>query len=325
DKNNNNFDKAVNVMDENINSFDIKIDNFDKKIKSIFNAKICDIQHIGNGISANVYKIIIDKPPFVVAIKVAIDGELLKKECDCIQFIYDIVDIKLPKIFDINIENKNNYILMQYFDGVACSDAKVLNAPIKTRQKIAAEIAENIVKLQNIKGEKYGNLFEPQFENWNDYYKPFVLKMIDCAVELSKQGILQRSIVDTMNLAYKQYDNIFDEPISKPTLIHGDYWASNIIVDHEFHLIGVVDPFNAMWADSEYELFALNAVYGDKLPVLEEFQKLRKLSKKFDIKNEFYILFSEVYWVTIMKHDNNDYLSKIAKRLMLQLQKFNLL
>lgn len=298
----------------------IEIKNLDKRIRKVFNAEIKEILVVGSGISGNVFKVNINMPPYVLAVKTAKDGNLLKKECEYIKFIYNKVDIKLPKIYDINIEDNNSYMLMQYFDGIPCSDVAVLNSTEEIRRNISVEIADNIAKLQKIHCNKYGELLNPQFSDWHAYYKPFVIDILNKASLLIEEGILEKSILDTMNLAFKNYDKIFDEPISKPTLIHGDYWASNIIVDRQFHLIGVVDPFNALWADNEYELFALNAVYGDKLPVLDEFLKKYPVSKKFGVKNEFYFLFSEVYWVTIMKHDNNNYLKEIADRFIKQLK-----
>lgn len=302
-----------------------KLSTLTNKIKELFDKEISSIDEIGSGISGKVYKITMSPSNFKVAVKVAKDGALLQQESDYIKFISDKVDIKLPRIYYTYIEKNNNFMIMEFFDGVACSDEKVLNANEEIRNNIAQEIADNIAKLQTIKGEKYGNLLNPQYDNWHDYYKPFVENMINSAYKLIEENILIPQILTVMKLAYANYDNIFDEPISKPTLIHGDYWASNIIVDKNFHLQGVVDPFNAIWADSEYELFALNAVYGEKLPVLEAFIKKNTLSKKFAVKNECYILFSEVYWVTIMKHDNNNYLTEITNRLITQMKNYNII
>lgn len=298
--------------------------NLNDKMRKIFNAEVKELVKVGSGISGKVFKVVIDAPPHVVAVKTAKDGSLLNKESEYIKFIYSKVDIKLPLIYDVNIEDDNNYIIMEFFDGYACSDDAVLNASDEIRHDIAMEIANNIAKLQGVKGNKFGELLNPQFTDWHAYYRPFAARMLEEAAILVEEGILVKPILDTMNIAYANYDKIFDEPISVPTLIHGDYWASNIMVNQNFHLIGVVDPFNALWADSEYELFALNAMYGDKLPVLEAFLSKNPVSSKFGVKNEFYFLFSELYWVTIMKHDNNRYLTDISARFLSQMKLHNI-
>ncbi|MEG1536226.1 MAG: fructosamine kinase family protein [Clostridia bacterium] len=294
--------------------------SLERKVSELFSAKIEKIESVGSGISGNISKVTIDKPPYVLAVKVAKDGVLLRKESDWIEFIYKKVDIKLPRIYATNIEENNNFLLMQYFDGIACSDKKVLRASKKIRANVAMQLADNIARLQQITNDKFGELENPRFDNWLDCYKPFAIDMLAKAPKLVADGVVRQNIVDVMRLAFANFDKIFDGQISAPTLIHGDYWAANTIVDSSFRLIGVVDPFKSMWADGEYELFALNAVFGDKLPVLEAFLSKHSVSKNFAVKNEFYLLFSEFCWVTIMRHDNNKYLSEICKRLVTQLK-----
>lgn len=289
-----------------------------------FGAEMISYESVGGGASGYVYHVRIDQPPYDLAVKTAKHAELLKKECDAMQYISSLADIKLPRIFYESFEGENCYIIMEYFDGVDCADNYLLCAPRKIRLNVADQIADNIIKLQQVKGEKFGDLFCPVFDDWHDYYHPFVAKIIAESEKLVKEGILTQKILDAIKTGEKHYDEIFDEPISRPTLIHGDYWAKNIMIDRDYRLIGVVDPFNSMWADSEYELFALNAVYGKKLPVLESFLSKVRVSEKFFLKNSFYFLVSETYWVCQLHHDNVKYLMQIIREFRKQLKQFGI-
>lgn len=294
-------------------------------ILDIFSADIVDCIVIGGGAAGGiVYKLTINKPPYYLAVKTANNGELISKEIASIRYISKLVNIKLPKVYYECYNDNINYVVMEYFDGVNCADKFLIDAPIKVRLNVAKQIADNITVLQNIKGDKYGDLLNPCYDNWHDYYYPFVQKMAKETENLYKANILDKNVVNAVKTGIKHYDFIFSEPISKPTLIHGDYWAQNIIIDKNYNLIGVVDPFNSMWADAEYELFALNAVYGDKLPVLEAFLTKTTVSNKFLLKSYFYYLISEIYWVTQLHHDNNDFLTNIVKHFNIQLAKYNL-
>lgn len=296
-----------------------------KHIHKAFEAKIIACDKVGGGMAGGiVYKLTIDKSPYVLAVKTTDKSTLLKEECSYIQYINRLVDIKLPKIYYEYYCDDINFVIMEYFDGVNCASDFLLNAPLNIRLNVANQIAENIIKLQQIKGEKYGDLLNPTYCNWHEYYKPFAKNLIDEAIILEKDGYITKHILNTLQELYQKYDKIFDEPISKPTMIHGDYWAQNIIIDKNYKLIGVVDPFNCMWADSEYELFALNALYGDKLPVLQAFLAKEKVSKKFFLKNSFYLLFSETYFVVKLHHDNVAYLNDIIKELNKQLEIFKI-
>ena len=295
-------------------------------IKDLFDCNIISCQQIGCGFAGGVvYKLNIDKEPYFVAVKTAKNAELLQKEYEYIKYINERVCAKLPKIYYVDKTQTFGYLVMEYFDGVNCSDEYVLKASKKNRMYLAQQIADNLIELHSIKGDKYGLLTNPQYDNWHDYYRPFVDKVVKDAYQLAKQGYITHKIYKTVKLGADKYEEIFSEPISCPTMVHGDYWAQNLIVNKNYQLIGVVDPFNSMWADSEYELFAVNAVYGKKLPVLESYLTKVKVSEKFWLKNSFYWLVSETNWVTILHHDNIRYLNFLVKQFLKQLKIYGLM
>lgn len=291
-----------------------------------FGASSIAVEPIGAGASGDVFKVRIDKPPFLVAVKRSKGNTtLLKKEWQEITYLSNLADIKLPKIYHYAENGGDSYMLMEYIAGKNCADPFVLRAPKKVRLDIAAQIADNICRLQAVKGEKYGDLRNPIYDDWHAYYRPFAESVARAAVQLKEQGLLNQKLLRALQTGVRLYDKIFDEPVSAPTPVHGDYWAQNIMVDSQYKLVGVVDPFSCMWADSEYELFALNAVYGKKLPVLEAFLKKMPVSNKFFLKNSFYLLFSETYWVCKLHHNNMGYLKKINRGFQAYLKQFKLI
>lgn len=291
-------------------------------IKALFGAELTEYVQLGGGAAGGIiYKVSFDKPPFVAAVKTTKDKALLENECKYIRYIQQYTDIKLPEIYGDTVSGNEYYVVMEYFDGVNCLSDFVLEGSEENRKKVAEEIADNIIKLQAVKGEKFGSLLSPQYESWNDYYKPFAERVLKEAEALYADGYITEYILGYLHMAFQKYDEIFDEPVGKPTIIHGDYWAANILVNKNYELIGVLDPFNCMWGDSEYELFALNAAHNGRIPVLEAFMSKRLVSRKFMIKNYFYFLFSETYWITKLHHDNNDYLNEIIGRLDAEMKK----
>lgn len=299
---------------------------FSHILKTVFDAELISSSRIGEGAAGGkIYKLEFDKKPFAAVVKTAENKSLLKKECDYIRYIQKHADIKLPEIYaDVTVDGEY-FVVMEYFDAVNCLSDFVLEASEENRQRVAEQIADNIIKLQAVKGEKYGDLLSPEFDDWHDYYKPFVKMVMREADVLQKEGYITKHILDYVHKAYENYDVIFDEPVSKPTIIHGDYWAANILVNKNYELAGVLDPFNCMWGDSEYELFALNAAHNGKIPVLEAFLEKQTVSRKFMLKNYFYFLFSEVYWVTKLHHNNNDYLNEIIGNLDAEMKRFNII
>lgn len=297
----------------------------DKAIKKVFGSEIKSIEKVGGGMAGGVvYKLELSSEPFVVAVKTAKNQELLKEECEYIDYISTRVDIKLPKIFYYECDDKHNFVIMEFFDGVNCADKYVLNTNKANRLKIASQVADLVIKLQSVKGDKFGNILSPTFDTWNEYYKCFVDKVMNECDNLLKSKLINKYIYDTLLSAYKKFDIIFSESTKYSTMIHGDLWAQNIIVDKDYNVIGIVDPFNCLWGDSEYELFALNAIYGKKIPILESYLEKQSVSKMFFVKNAFYVLFSEVYWVVKLHHNNKSYLNSLSYNLRKQLRKFKI-
>ncbi len=288
-----------------------------KTIEDKMNVKVLNFVNIGKGGTSNVYMAELKKSPFKVAIKVANkDIDLLLKESEYIKYISSRIDIKLPIIYLEHYEKSIGFVVMEHFNGHNCGSNYVLNASLEHRQKVAKQIADNILSLQKIKGENFGDLLNPESESWEEYYYKFVEKVAHKSKGLFEDGLLTKEIFETIKNAKDAFWTIFNKPVKEPTMIHGDYWAENNIVDDNFNLIGVVDPFNCMWADPEYELFALNAIHGDRLDVLGEYLKEQKVSENFNIKNCFYLLFSETYFVVKLRHDNIDYLTEITRNYM---------
>ena len=69
----------------------------------------------------------------------------------------------------------------------------------------------------------------------------------------------------------------------------------NLLVDKKtLKFVGCVDPFNLMWAESEYEIFTM--ILYPHLKLYKEYKKRVNVSKMVDLKARMYSLFSEVYW-----------------------------
>lgn len=109
----------------------------------------------------------------------------------------------------------------------------------------------------------------------------------------------------------------------KPTLTHGDYWVPNLLVDKKtLKFVGCVDPFNLMWAESEYEIFAM--ILYPHLKLYNEYKKRVNVSKFVDLKARIYSLFSEVYWFELLGKGSFEFMTWVAKKIKKQFKKHNL-
>ena len=86
-------------------------------------------------------------------------------------------------------------------------------------------------------------------------------------------------------------------------------------------LLAAIDPFNIMWADPEYELFALTVAFGKKLRLYEIYKSKIEVSKYCDVKLELYALYSELLWYKRWGIDAPSYMKTRSKRLIKQMKK----
>lgn len=254
---------------------------------------------------------------------------MLIKEKAYADFILSKTDIPMPRTLFLNInkdENKKSYMCMEYLDGVNANDPILLLRGRKAKARLRDSVIETLEKLQCVKGERFGSYDSPKFDNWHDYYRPFSEKVILFAEDEVKNGNINPYVANVMRKAFDNYDEVFSEPIGLPTLTHGDFWLPNILVDRKSLVVtGVLDPFNVIWADSDYELFALIAGRGNKYKIYETYKKLHNISNKCDLKLEFYALFSEIYWYSITHHKYDGFLKLKAQLLEKQLHRFNII
>lgn len=306
-----------------------EIQTITEVVRHELNCEVINCSKTGSGANGNVYKIEINVPPYKVAVKSARNGSMLIKEKEYADFILCKTDIPMPRTLFLNInkdESQKSYMCMEFLDGVNANDAKLLFRGKKAKENLRDSVIENLEKIQSVKGDKFGSYKSPEYENWHDYYRPFSQKVITFTEDEEKKGNIIPYVARIMRIAFDNYDKVFSEPIGKPTLTHGDFWLPNILVDRKsLTVTGVLDPFNVIWADSDYELFAIIAGLGNKYKIYDTYKKRHNISDKCDLKLEFYALFSEMYWYSVIHQKSDKFLKVKAQLLEKQLRRFKII
>ncbi len=298
------------------------------KLKYIYTAIAkymqCDVVQcllLGSGDNGEVYKCELNREPKIIAIKVTNYAELMIKEKENINIINSAIDIKLPKIYFCHIADEEincNIMAMSYIEGVS-ADKIHWGFNFAKKKQFTKDVVNNLITLQSVHNNKYGAVNGEQFDNWIDYYKPFAKARLDYITPLAQQGVFPKLVVDILQMAYDNLDKILSD-CGKPTLIHGDYWIPNILVDkNSLTFVGCVDPFNVMWAESEYEVYAM--ILYPQFKLYKQYKKCVQVSKMFDLKARMYSLFSEVYWYQQLGKGHLGFMKWVAKKLFKQLKK----
>lgn len=293
-------------------------------IEKNMHCRVLKSNKIGSGASADIYKINVDKEPFVFAAKLSKYRDLLSGEYETINFISERVDCKLPEIYKFICEADYAVLIMEYINGVS---ATCKNLRFKRgKAKLADEIVDNLLKIHSVHNDKFGPVNNAVYDTWFDYYSEFASGIYSFTLECRKNKKVPDIVFKAVESSYKSLAKIIEETGAKPTLIHGDYWAPNLLVDiKSMSLAGIVDPFNVMWTEPEYELFTLTAGYGSVLRLYQNYKSKVETSRLCDLKVELYALYNELYWFKNTKKVSGAYLVYRSRRLLKQMKKNNIL
>ncbi len=279
-----------------------------------------EISPVGKGASGSVYRVACDEENKIMAMKISDHPELMKQEYEMLSFLKEKTESKIPEVYFFAQRENSGIIAMEYIDGVSGTDRSL---KFSLRKKHLAEsIVDNLLVIQKARGEKFGTYNNAVYDTWQEYYKEFADEIYSFSVSKHAENALDSTVMKAVELSYKNFDSIFCEEIYPPTLIHGDYWMPNFIIDKKsMELLSVVDPFNVMWADPEYELFAMTVGYGEKLHLYDLYKSKVKVSKHCDMKKEMYALYSELLWYKKLGSIEHSYLKMRSKRLLKEMEK----
>ncbi len=286
-------------------------------------ASIEGISKLGNGASGSVYRVNCNDGQ-TIAIKISGHPELIKQEFEMLSFLKNQTASKIPAVFFYDEAEQTGIIAMEYINGISGTD-KALKYSFH-KKHLAESIVNNLLVIQEAHNDKFGPYNNAVYDTWQEYYKIFADEIYSFSRQMHAENSLDNIVMKAVELSHKNFDRIFCEAILTPTLIHGDYWMPNFIIDKKsMELLSVVDPFNVMWADREYELFAMTVGFGKKLHLYETYKSKVNVSEHCDMKLEMYALYSELLWYKKLGSITHSYLRMRSKRLMKEMERHKIL
>lgn len=205
---------------------------------------------------------------------------------------------------------------MELIEGIEASKKNLIFK--RNKRKLANEIVDNLIKIHSVHNDKYGPIDNAVYNSWYEYYENFAKE----TVSFTNNSDVSNTVKKAVNTAYEKLPKIISNDKNNATLSHGDYWLPNFIIDTKnMSLKGVIDPFNVMWTEPEYELFTLTVGYGKNLHLYDIYKSKVKTTENCDIKIELYALFNELLWYKILGKIGFVYLEYRSRRLLKAIEK----
>lgn len=295
-----------------------------KSVEEHLGQSVQNISRVGNGASGSVYCVACSGEPAVVAVKVSEHSELMLQEYEMLSFLKEKTESKIPEVYFFDKIGNTGIIAMEYINGVSGTD-KSLKFRLG-RRHLAESIVDNLLVIQQVHNDKFGPYNNATYDTWQEYYKTFADEIYEFSKLMHFEKKLDDIVMKAVELSYNNFNKIFCDRVSAPTLIHGDYWMPNFIIDKtSMELLSVVDPFNIMWADPEYELFAMTVGFGKRMKLYEIYKSKVEVSRYCDMKLELYALYSELLWYKKLGTITHSYLKFRAKRLLKEMKKHKII
>ncbi len=217
--------------------------------------KIIKISTLGENYNFKNYYVETTKKQYFLKI-----NEKINNQCIVINKMYKDTRFNTLTKRDVYYSDEK-IILMEYFHSKRFSN-DFLNSRI-----IAEKIAHFHTEKRTHYGYKYdtyiGSLLQSnqQLKSWKEF---FLNQRYDCLWSAIKKSMQIGSKLDNKILSVRDYINRNLKEPESPTLIHGDIWSGNILMNgNSSTQIKIIDPA-LFCADSEFELayIYLNGTFG---------------------------------------------------------------
>ncbi len=274
----------------------INITQISNIIKDIYGKSPNSVKYLGGGSFGRAFKVNVDGKTLVVK-AFLIDG-LCEKEAQELGVLRKYCPVKIPEVYFVRLKKDGAPIEcfgMELIEGRdSFTNFALLFKPRRQKQRFADAVCDALIELHSHTSPKFGDISDPQYDSWRDFYFPYAQKIMQGAEKLYAERRLKKYIYDTAKALWTNYDLSFCDEVKEACLIHGDANVMNIMTKKPFELVGFIDPLDSMYADREYELFQLRNLTGNAFRLYETYKAKYPVSPKCDVKCAFYGLFHEI-------------------------------
>lgn len=266
----------------------VLIDKVKKIIPEYLNSQINSIKFIGGGSYGKVFKVNLADGR-IIAVKAFRNKGTNEKEAKQLKILSQNTSVPMPEVYFVHSDESSAFMCMSFIEGSNALNPAFLLKSKAEKSAFAKDVVAGMLEWQSLKGEKFGDLDNPEYESWHEYYKNEKQEpWLNALEKLSKSGKYSRKNYELLCKATDIFNQIPEEN-EQPVLIHGDLNIMNIMADKKsFKLSGFIDPNESIWASREYDLFQLRNMWGDSFGLYDEYKSVHALSEYADFKVAYY-------------------------------------
>jgi fructosamine-3-kinase len=264
-----------------------------------------------------------------VVLKVSTDPEekRIGGEFARLQFIRDVSEFPVPEAHFCDLSGSiipHSFFIMDRLEGVHLGEADWMSD--EGHEDLQRQIGYAVANLHTAHAPWFGTIGEalpaidnptPEQQHWSKWFQRRMAERIEQAAD---DALLSPQTIKRLRALTLAFDQVFKDDETPPTLVHGDIWATNIVVARDerpgmARLSGFVDP-PGFFAHPEYELAYLEIWRTVGEPFFQAYGETHDVDAGYPARRHF-------YWInTLVQHVNafkTDYYVESASALVDQI------
>jgi fructosamine-3-kinase len=253
---------------------------------------VTDVRKLYGGSVNRVLEFILDREPGSVVAKVhdtSVKG-FFQTEVDSLRFYKFRTHFPAPDLLAW-IEDDDAYdgtmLILQKINGITLESARLSD---RGQAVFQHELGTAIAELHNHQTDQFGPVSgAKKYNSWLDVFGP-----IATGIAEKNRGLLPSRDREVIDHIAKHLDHWLEHK-AKPTLIHGDLWANNIMISDAHpdqpQILGFIDS-HASFADPEYELAYLHLFGTGGKAFFKAYSQTHHISSGYERRSKVYWLFT---------------------------------
>lgn len=156
------------------------------------------VKFLGGGSFGRAFKVDTEDKTFVV--KAFLNDGLCKKEAEELKTLREYCPVKMPEVYFVRLKRDGAPVEcfgMELIEGHdSFTNFALLFKSEEQKARFANTVCDALIELHSHTSPKFGDILDPRFDNWQDFYYPYAKNVMQDAKKLNDEGKLKKYIYD---------------------------------------------------------------------------------------------------------------------------------
>ncbi|MFN2131997.1 MAG: phosphotransferase [Anaerolineae bacterium] len=259
-------------------------------------ARAEQVYKVGEGFYALVYLVELDGDPGQTIVKCHKYGGRGIAEAQQLHVLRERATIRIPEVYALHPGSATfpcEALTMEVIPGINAS--QVVFPDERCRAYFVDQAVEALKTWHAVHHPAgFGELGGPYHDTWVGSFRERIAPYHAHVHGPAHRAVISAPVMHTIDRSFEALDAILAGASTRPSLVHSDYNAWNMMVDPEtYALSGAIDPIDAGWSDPEIDLFHL-ANCRPELGMLGRYLQDVDVDASFWLRYRFYRFWDDV-------------------------------